>query len=397
MKILIVSEVFWPEDFVINDLARTWVDQGHHVEVLSQYPSYPQGVVYEGYKNEGETVEDWDGIKIHRFPVIEGYRESKRKKFANYIKFVRQGKKIACRIAKDFDVIFVSQTGPLTVALPAVAAGKKHNIPVAIWTQDIWPDVVWTYGVPKLKPIEWYLDRVIKKIYCGCDGIFVSSKRFEEIISRYSSKDIIYTPNWLRPTVETKSDLRLDDGKFHFTFTGNISRYQNLTNVVLGFGKAGLEDCMLDIVGNGSYVDQVKYVVEHQNINNVVFHGRKPYSTMNDILTQSDALLLPLIPDEGICKTEPFKIQSYLHAGKPIMGVLIGSGKDIIEENKLGLVAKPDDVDDIARVFREMVSFAREKSDEVLKRAEVLMKTRFCKEQIVKTFTDNLPTAKDNS
>lgn len=364
--------------------------------MLSQYPSYPQGVVYDSYKNEGEMVEDWEGIKIHRFPVIEGYREKKLRKFANYIKFVRQGKKIACKIAKDFDVIFVSQTGPLTVALPAVAAGKKHNVPVAIWTQDIWPDVVWTYGIPKLKPIVWYLDRVIKKIYRGCDRIFVSSKKFEEIISRYSAKDIIYTPNWLRPTVETKSDLRLDDGKFHFTFTGNISRYQNLTNVVLGFGKAALENCVLDIVGNGSYVDQVKYVVEHQNINNVVFHGRKPYSTMNDILTQSDALLLPLIPDEGICKTEPFKIQSYLHAGKPIMGVLIGSGKDIIEENKLGLVAKPDDVDDIARVFREMVSFAREHSTDVQQRASDLMQTRFCKDNIVKTFTDNLPTVKDN-
>lgn len=395
MKILIVSEVFWPEDFIINDLARTWVEMGHHVEVLSQYPSYPQGVVYDSYKNEGEIVEDWDGIKIHRFPVIEGYREKKHRKFANYIKFVRQGKKIACRIAKDFDVIFVSQTGPLTVALPAVAAGKKHNIPVAIWTLDIWPDVVWTYGIPKIKAIAWYLDRVIRKIYRGCDRIFVSSKKFEDVVCCYTDKQIIYTPNWLRDSAETKSDLRLDDGKVHFTFTGNISRYQNLTNVVLGFGKAGMENCVLDIVGDGSYADQVKYVVDHHGIKNVVFHGRKPYSTMNDILAQSDVLMLPLIPDEGICKTEPLKIQSYLHAGKPIMGVLIGSGKNIIEENLLGLVAKPDDVEDIARVFREMVSFAREHSEDVQQRAMELMQTRFCKDRIVKTFTDNLPTKKD--
>lgn len=395
MKILIVSEVFWPEDFVVNDLARELWAQGHQVEVLSQYPSYPQGLVYDGYKNEGEMVEDWDGIKIHRFPLVEGYRDSKLKKFANYIKFVRDGKRIACRIAKDFDLIFVSQTGPLTVALPVVAAGKKHNVPVAIWTQDIWPDVVWTYGVPKWKPIVWYLDHIIKKIYRGCDRIFVSSKKFEEIISRYSDKEIVYAPNWMRPTVETKSDLCLADGKFHFTFTGNISRYQNLTNVVLGFGKAGLENCVLDIVGNGSYVDQVKYVVEHQEIKNVVFHGRKPYSTMNDILTQSDVLLLPLIPDEGICKTEPFKIQSYLHAGKPIMGVLIGSGKDIIEENGLGLVARPDDVDDIARVFREMVQYAKDHSADVAARATELMAIRFNKDVIVKTIVDGFPTKKD--
>lgn len=396
MKILIVSEVFWPEDFVVNDLAMEWHHMGHQVEVLTQYPSYPQGFVYDNYMNQGEKTEDWNGIRIHRFPVIEGYREKKHAKFANYLRFVRQGTCIANRIAKDFDVIFVSQTGPLTVALPAVNAGKKHGIPVAIWTQDIWPDVVWTYGVPKLKPIVWYLDWLIKKIYRGTDTIFVSSKRFEDIIGRYSQKPCIYAPNWLRPTQETMSDLRLDKQKFHFTFTGNVSRYQNLTNVVLGFGKANLQDCVLNIVGNGSYLDQVQYVAEQQGIPNVVFHGRKPYSTMNDILTQSDVLMLPLINDEGICRTEPFKIQSYLHAGKPIMGVLIGSGKEIIEENHLGLVARPDDTDHIAQVFRQMVDFAKAHTADVAERASQLMQTRFCKENIVRTFTQNLPTKKDN-
>lgn len=380
----------------MNDLAKEWQKQGHVVEVITQYPSYPQGIVYDSYKNEGERIEDWEGIKIHRFPVVEGYRESKIKKFANYLKFVHQGKKIAKRIGAGFDVIFVSQTGPLTVALPAVAAGKKHNIPVAIWTQDIWPDVVWTYGVPKLGIIKGYLDRLIKKIYHGCDRIFVSSKRFEDIIKRYSDKDIVYAPNWLRPVQDVESDIVLDKSKLHFTFTGNISRYQNLTKTVLGFEKAALDNCVLNIVGNGSYLDQVKYVVEHHNIKNVVFHGRKPYNTMNDILAKSDVLVLPLINDEGIMKTEPFKIQSYLYAGKPIMGILGGSGKDIIEENGLGLVAMPDNTDDIARVFTEMVSFAKDHADEVRQKASELMASRFCKDKIVKTITDSLPESKDN-
>lgn len=394
--ILIVSEVFWPEDFLVNDLAKEWQKQGHVVEVITQYPSYPQGVVYDSYRNEGEMDEDWEGIKIHRFPVIEGYRESRVKKFANYLKFVRHGKRIAKRIGAGFDVIFVSQTGPLTVALPAVAAGRKHNKPVAIWTQDIWPDVVWSYGVPKLGIIKWYLDMVIRKIYRGCDRIFVSSKRFEDIIKRYSEKEIIYTPNWLRPAKEEASDIQLEEGKVRFTFTGNISRYQNLTNTVLGFAKAGLDDCVLNIVGNGSYLDQVKYVVEHQQVKNVVFHGRKPYNTMNDILSKSDVLVLPLINDEGIMKTEPFKIQSYLHAGKPIMGILGGSGKDIIEENGLGLVAMPDNTDDIARVFQEISAFAKEHAEEVKLKSKELMATRFCKDKIVKKITECLPTQKDN-
>lgn len=369
---------------------------GHEVCALSQYPSYPQSYVFDGYKNKGNTIENWNGIKIYRFPFVEGYRDSVKRKFANYLSFIRGGKKIAKKIGKEFDVIFVSQTGPLTVALPAIAAGKKYGVPVAIWTQDIWPDVVWTFGVPENWLTRWYLNRLIRYIYKNCDRVFVSSKRFIETIKTYTQKDIVYAPNWLRPTEEEKSDLRLEPGKFHFTFTGNVSRYQNLINTVSGFGKAKLENCVLNIVGDGSYLEQVKSYVEHHNITNVVFHGRKPYSQMNDILCRSDVLVLPLIPDEGIMKTEPFKIQSYLHAGKPIFGILGGSGKDIIEESKLGVVSKPDDLEDIARGFRDCVAFAKKHTSEVSVRARELMMNRFNKDRIIENITKNLPTVKDN-
>lgn len=396
MRILIVSEVFYPEDFIINNLAQEWQKMGHEVSVLTQYPSYPQSYVYDDYVNKGQTVEDWNGIKIYRFPFVEGYRDSVKRKFANYLSFIRGGKKIAKKIGKDFDVIFVSQTGPLTVALPAIAAGNKYNIPVAIWTFDIWPDVVWTFGMPENWFTRWHLNRFIRKVYKNCDRIFVSSKRFIEHIKNYTQKDIIYAPNWLRPTEEESSDLKLEPGKFHFTFTGNVSRYQNLINTVSGFGKANLENCVLNIIGNGSYLEQVQYYVEHHHIKNVVFYGRRPYSQMNDILCQSDVLVLPLMPDEGIMKTEPLKLQSYLHAAKPIFGILGGSGRDIIEEYQLGIVSHPDDREDIARGFRECVEFAKNHSDKVAERAQELMQTRFNKDNIVETITSNLPTQKDN-
>lgn len=396
MRILIVSEVFYPEDFIINNLAQEWQKMGHEVSVLTQYPSYPQSYVYDDYENKGEMVEDWNGIKIYRFPFVEGYRDSVKRKFANYLSFIRGGKKIAKKIGNDFDVIFVSQSGPLTVALPAIAAGKKFNKPVAIWTFDIWPDVVWTYGVPQNKFTRWFLNRLIGYIYKNCDKIFVSSKRFEESIGQYTKKELVYAPNWLRPTEEVKSDLRLDQSKLNFTFTGNVSRYQNLINTVSGFGKAQLENCVLNIVGDGSYLEQVKYYVEHHNIKNVIFHGRKPYAQINDILCQSDILVLPLMPNEGIMKTEPFKIQSYLHAGKPIFGILGGSGKDIIEENQLGIVSLPDDVEAIAKGFMDSVEFAKLHKDAVAVRARELLQTRFNKDNIVETITSNLPTKKDN-
>lgn len=390
MRILIVSEVFWPEDFIINDLAQEWKSMGHSVEVLTQYPSYPQGICYNGYKNEGNTVEEWDGIKIHRFPLIEGYRDSKLKKFSNYLSFINGGKKLAKSLGDNYDCIFVSQTGPLTVALPAIALGKKHNIPVYVWTCDIWPDVVYSYGVPKIFITDAILTRVIKNVYNNCTKILVSSKRFAETISQYTNKEIIYTPNWLRPVKEEKSDIRLDKNLFHFTFTGNISRYQNLINTVKGFAKANIDNAVLNIVGDGSFAEEVKEEIHNLGAKNIIMHGRKPYNQMNDLLCQSDVLVLPLMPNEGIMKTEPYKIQSYLHAGKTVFGILEGSGKDIIEENNIGVCAKPDDIESIAQGFQNAMDYSKAHSEDIKAKAEELMSGRFNKDRIVKLITQTI-------
>lgn len=394
MRILVFSEVFWPEDFMINDLVREWMKMGHEVEVVTQYPSYPQSHVFEGYENKGCTTEDWEGVKIHRFPFIEGYRDSKLKKFRNYFSYISGGKKVVDGLEGRFDCAFVSQTGPLTVAYPALYAKKKLGIPVNIWTFDIWPEVVWNYGVPKTIPTRKLLDRVIRRIYGGCDRIFISSRQFAESIGRYTTSECVYAPNWLRPAENVESELRLPADKVNFTFTGNVSRYQNLINTIEGFAKAGLKNVRLNIVGDGSYLHKVQETAERIGAKGVAFYGRRPYNEMLDILMQSDVLMLPLMPQEGIEMTEPLKLQSYLQAGKPVYGVLNGAGREIIEENGLGLCAEPTDIDAIAEGFGRMMAFAKEHGEDVQEAAKRLMETRFNKEEIVRRITENLTLAK---
>ena len=392
MRILVFSEVFWPEDFIINDLVMEWVKMGHDIDVVTQYPSYPQSYVFDGYENRGYQTENWENVKILRFPFVEGYRDSKVSKLRNYYSFVQGGKKVVNSLNGKYDCIFVSQTGPLTVAYPALYAKKKLGIPVNIWTCDIWPDAVWSYGIPKNAVTNALLERMIRNFYGGCDRIFISSKKFSETIGKYSDQECVYAPNWLRPVENVKSSLQLEKGKFYFTFTGNVSRYQNLINTVEGFAKAGLEHAQLNIIGDGSYLTEVKEAAAKAGAKNVVFHGRRPYNEMYDVMMQSHVLLLPLMPNEGIEKTEPLKLQSYLQAGKPIFGILNGAGREIIEENRLGLCAEPTDTASIAEGFKKMVAFADEHVADVQEAAKRLMATRFNKQEIVKRITENLIT-----
>lgn len=393
MKILIVTEVFYPENFLINDFAKEMVNRGHCVEVMTRQPSYPESVVYEGYKNDDYSLEEWNGIKIHRFKTIEGYKTSKIRKIRNYIHYVRAGKRLIGRLVKGVDVILIHQTGPLTLALPAVYARRKWNIPTVIWTFDIWPDTVYAYGFPKIFPITTFLDYIIKKVYHGVDKILVSSKQFASTISQYcDKKEIIYAPNWSLPAPDERSDVRLAANKINFTFTGNISISQNLDNVIRGFCKANIPNANLNIVGNGSTLEQHKLLAKEMECENIVFHGRLPYAQMQDILRQSDYLVLSLVPTAGIDKTEPFKIQSYLQSGRPIYGIIKGAGKDIIEDNNLGQCADPNDINDIAEGFKSMITISTEEREAIKERAFVLMRERFNREKVIDRVVSILKT-----
>lgn len=378
MKLLIVTEVFYPENFIINDLATELHNRGHQVSVVTLQPSYPSGKVFPGYSNDKYSEEDWNGIKIYRFNTIEGYKTNKFLKIRKYLHFVNTGKRIVDRKCSDYDVIFVCQVGPLTVALPAIYAKSKHKVPVIVWTCDIWPDAVYMYGIPPVPPITWLVNHIIKKVYSNSDKVLVSSKNFTDTIKRYApDKEIVYAPNWQMACEETTSAVRLSNDVINFTFTGNISKAQNLVNVIKGFASANLDNARLNIVGDGSYKDILLKEVNDNKIQNVIFYERQPYSEISDILSQSDFLILPLVSNSGIDKTEPFKIQSYLNSGKPILGILKGAGREIIEENELGICADPDDIEDIAHSFKQILKLNAEDKSLIAENAKMVLSIRY--------------------
>ena len=151
----------------------------------------------------------------------------------------------------------------------------------------------------------------------------------------------------------------LDRSKLNVTFTGNVSLYQNLENVLYGFKLANISDCILNIVGDGSDIDHLKQIVKSKSIDNVVFYGRRPANEMYDVLMQSDALLLSLISD---------------------------SGREIIEEYNLGLCAHPNDINEIASTFSNIMKLSKSDRESIADNAKILMNTRFNREAIFQNF-----------
>ena len=352
-RALIIGEVFYPEDFLINDLAQEWEKRGYDFEVLTRTPSYPFGKVYEGYKNKIYQTTFFNTIKIHRFPVWQGYERNVLIKVLNYFSFVFWSFWVILFIGRRFDRVFIYQAGPLTLATAGILMKKFFGAKVTIWTQDLWPETVYAYGFKKTKFLSFCLDGFVKWIYRNCDSIFVSCEGFIERIHRYvPGKEVVFAPNWSLVKYEPRDNVKLP-GVFNFTFAGNIGKVQNLDNVVRGFGlyvKDNPAAC-LNIIGDGSYLDGLKKLVRNENIQNVNFAGRKPLSEMFGYYAASDVLIISLknVPLYEIMI--PSKFQAYLMTQKPIYAIMSGEVRRMVEQYEIGFGSHPDNIEEIASGF----------------------------------------------
>lgn len=383
-KALVVTEVYSPEDFLINDLVDSWNKEGFQIEVLTRNPSYPFGKVLEGFKNKIYQRDIINGVVVHRFYVIPGYQKSTIIKILNYFNYVFWSFWILLFIGRRFDRVFIYQTGPLTNALTVSFFKKIFKYKIAIWTQDLWPETVYAYGIKKTKFIDFVLKKLVKYIYKRCDIIYVSCKGFKERLQKYvPEKEIEWIPNWNLVNGISEDNVSLP-GLFNFTFAGNIGKVQNLENIIVAFKNVSQKfpNAYLNIIGDGSHLETLKDIVNNLTIDNVNFTGRQPLNKMPAFFSQSDVLIISLIDVPLYEIMIPSKFQSYLTASKPIFGVMKGEVDTIIRDYNLGICALPSDIDSIEKGFMKFLSLPKEELMEFSNNSKDLSNKHFEKNKI---------------
>lgn len=350
MKILIVSQYFWPESFKINDIALGLKEMGHEVSVLTALPNYPNGVLFEGY-NSDSNDECWNGIKIYRSKIIPRGKGS-FKLFLNYISFVWYAKLKLKKINEKFDSILVFEPSPITVGLPAISAAKKFNIPIFFWVQDLWPQSLTAAGGITNPLILGFFNKITKYIYRKSKKILVQSKGFESYIIKQgvSSDKIIFYPNttenfYIKQEADQDIKQILPKG-FIIMFAGNLGEAQSLETLLDAAKIVKEKNSVIKWVflGDGRSKEKMKCIISNYNLMDTVFLlGSFPSNKMPVFFASSDVLIASLKSDPIFALTIPSKIQSYLACGKPILGSLDGEGAKIIEDSKCGFASKAED------------------------------------------------------
>lgn len=388
-KILIVSEYFYPEEFKINEVALIWKEKGYEVDVLTTVPTYPASSVYPGYKNRWYQQDNYEGINIYRVKAITGYKDNLVKKLLKYFAFMILGTFVSLKIGKKYDYVFGFDVGALTGMVPAVILKQFYKKPVTLWIQDIWPDSVYAYGFKRNKVLDFFLNGFVRYVYRYTSNFAISAKGFEEKITPYlkEDKEIIYAPNWADYLNKDLEPFGFsEEHKIHFTFAGNVGTVQNLENIINAFGSLDekyIDRAQLNIIGDGSYQESLKKLVNKNNFKNIIFWGKKPRNEIYKYFQASDFLILSLIDEPIFSLTVPAKTQTYIAAKKPILAIIKGEASDIVKDNNLGYIADPKGIEEIRNVFIQAINDDKETIDCFTRNSEILTKTIFNRKKII--------------
>ena len=359
MKILIVSQYYYPEQFQINEIAPELVRRGYSVTVLCGTPNYPKGDIFPGYENNSKSDEFINGVRVIRARQRPRGHNIKSL-ILNYYSFVKEANRLVLGLEEDFDVVLGYQLSPVTSMFPAIKYAKRSKVPLILYVLDIWPVSGQSHLPLKNGLIYKWLAKISKKIYNSAARILVTSRPFVDYLNRINRvplSKIGYLPQHADMTLLEQDLGKCADNVVNFMFAGNLGAGATLEVIIGAAGILGKRtDYKVHFVGDGSQRTKLETLVNSLGLSdNFIFHGNKSRAEMPGYYKMADALLITLRGNNEVGNTMPGKLQMYMTTGKPIFGAINGAAKEVIEESRCGKCVNAGDMDGLAALMLDFI------------------------------------------
>ena len=382
MKLLVLTQYFWPENFRINDVVEGLASRGHEVTVYTALPNYPTGKFFEGYGFFGPFKQKHGNAEVRRVPLIPRGRGGRLRLTLNYLSHALMATLLAPFQAKgEFDAILVYEPSPMTIGIPARALRALKGAPLLFWVQDLWPESLAATGAVRSRAVLGLVDRLIKWIYRGCDRVLVQSEAFIPSLEAHGvpRERIRYLPN----SAETfyKKMPHEPGSEFRVMYAGNIGAAQDFPTILAAAERT--PQVRWIILGDGRMREWVESEVKRRGLDNVQLLGQRPSEEMPRHFAQADVLLATLRREPIFAYTIPSKIQSYLACGRPIIAALEGEGGRIVRDAGAGWAVPPEDPDALADAVRAASTLARTELDAMGNRGEAWFRSHFEREKLL--------------
>ena len=394
MRILIITQYYWPENFRINEVSEELIKLGHKVYILTGYPNYPKGEIYSEFKKNYKKFSKYKGAVIIRVPILS--RKKNNLNLAlNYISFLLSSIFVGYfkLKGKEFDLIFTCQLSPVTIGITSAFFAKIRKIPQVFWVQDLWPD---TLVALNIMTKNWQINlfkNLVNWIYSRCDLILAQSENILKEIKKYSSvkNNIYYFPTWGESDLFLKIAPPAPEIKpkdiFTILFAGNIGEAQdfpNLINAVQDMIVNNVINFRIILIGDGSKKEWVKMEVKKLNIEKYFeFYNSYPLERMPSFFRHADALIVSLLNKKVFNMTIPGKIPFYLGSGIPIIGMICGAGAEVIKKSKGGWVCDSGDYLNLSKIIQNIILLEKEELKKIGIKGKEYANKEFSKQTLI--------------
>lgn len=333
MKLLIVCQYYYPENFVITNIAESLVKEGHSVDVLTAKPNYGYGYILPEYKHISEEV--INGVNVYRVNVYPR-KHSRLSIIRNYLSFWKNSKKWVRKCSEKYDRVFSMSLSPVTICSAGNLYSKKHNVPHIIHCVDLWPESVLVTNAVKKNSLTYkILYKWSRSIYSKADKILVGSPSFTDYFAdvlKLPTNNIYYVPQCSLVEDTNVTPYEYGPGT-HILYCGNLGIIQLIPLICESMSLIQDKNIYFHVIGMGPMSDFLKSEIKRCGLeNNVIYHGPIVAKLAASYFASADALYVSLKDEGTVGKTIPNKLVMYMAFGRPIIGVLKGDGRKCLVE-----------------------------------------------------------------
>lgn len=352
MKILVFSQYYYPEQFLINELSERLVSDGNEITVVTGLPNYPSGVIPKEYRGGKKRSENINGVKVLRCSII-GRGKNRITLLINYFSYMISATFMAYRLSNDYDVVLLYQLTPILQAYPAIKYAEKNKKKLVCYCGDLAP-ASGSQLIKKYNMISKLYFQFSKWAYTNSYKIGVTSKAFIDYLINVhgiAERRLFYLPQHAPEGLANLDLEKKGNGIFEFMFAGNLGAGASLETILYAANILKVKGRVFKVhfIGDGSMRQKLLELTEKLQLNDViVFHQPVLMSEMGKVYKTVDALLVTLRKGQI---TVPSKLQTYMATGKPIFGAMDGSGKGLINEANCGRCVEAEDFKGLAKIM----------------------------------------------
>jgi len=365
MRILVISQFFPPEMGApaarFLDFGRHWTRAGHQVRVVTTFPNWPSGTVFEEYRGKLHQEEEIEGIRVSRGYIYSASGGGFLKKILGYITFALSASLIVLFSRIKCDVV-ISTSPPLTVGIPGVVASWLKRVPLVFDVRDIWPESAAQLGMVKNRPLIRFLEHLERFLYRQSRLVtVVTDGKIEKLEERGVDQAKV-------ALIRNGVDLKLFDEKAKLplpreleeitrnrlciTYAGVFNIGQALDVVLESVSRLRdespeyYEKVAFILIGDGPIRQQLETMRADLGLDNVRFTGLLPREIVFAVLKRSFGTLVTLCPRPDI-HTVPSKLYEAMAAGRPVLLSAEGEPAAILESAGGGTVCRPGEAQDL--------------------------------------------------